>query len=64
MKLNKDKSFILYIPRQSRGRKTKNNIDSGFIGDIKIVKETKYLGLILNNNLNFKTQLAIWNAKI
>lgn len=59
MELNKDKSFILYIPRQSRGRNTKNTINTGYIEDIKIVKETKYLGLIINNNLNFNTQLSI-----
>ena len=60
MYLNKHKSFIIYIPWCGK-RKT---IDAGSIEDIKIVKETKYLGLILNNNLNFYSQLNIWENRV
>ena len=55
MYLNKHKSFILYIPWQSCGKRNRNSINSGSIEEINFVKETKYLGLIINNNLNFNS---------
>jgi len=39
-------------------------INAGTIEDINLVKETKYLGLVINNNLNFYSQLNIWDNRV
>ena len=61
MQCNKTKSFIIFIPRQQRGRKTRY---TGEINGIKIVKSAKYLGIILDKDLQFKEQIDEWKSKI
>ena len=38
--------------------------NSGLINGIKVVKEAKYLGIFISNNLNFNKQISIWKQKI
>ena len=61
MKLNKQKSHVLFVPWQSRGKKDGYN---GATCGINIVKEAKYLGIIIDDDLQFVKQIEEWKNKI
>ena len=49
MALNKDKSYVLYIPAKEKQMKLYNKVKG-----IKIVHEAKYLGIWFDDKLRFK----------
>jgi len=60
MALNKDKSYILFIPAKDKGGKERGKNVRG----IRIVREAKYLGITIDDNLRFATQLNEWKKRL
>lgn len=54
MKCNKEKSHIIYLPKQKAGKKS---YMKGSISQIKLVRNAKYLGIILDRDLMYSGQI-------
>ena len=53
MELNKEKSKILFIKSKPKSEKQDLDIPKN-IENIKVVKQAKYLGIIIDKNLRFQ----------
>ena len=58
MSLNKNKSQIIFVKSKPRSKKQKSGIPKK-IQEIKVCEEAKYLGIIIDEKMNFQAQIDV-----